>query len=142
MQVNRNFPQSTPRPDPRIARDLKEEVQKELGDTVLDGFNDSRIDTLQRFFFQGEEFVGFDPAKHLGDGWKAEDRDLNFATKEFSLQPDLNGDFQKLTLDTRNDSVRISTGNSEPGPFEGTCDIENLHMTADGIITRNRATAI
>ena len=142
MQVNRNFPKPTPRPNPHISTDLKQEVQKELGDSVLDGFGDKRVDTLERFFFRGEEFVGFNPAKHLGENWKSEDKDQNFSTKEFRLQTDPNGDFQSLTLDTRDNSIQLSTGNSEPGPFEGTLDVENMMLTSDGTITRDRFKAL
>lgn len=142
MQVNNSYPKPTPRPNPYVSSDLKAEVQKELGNEVLDGFGDKRVDTLKRFFFKGEEFVGFDPAKHLGESWKAEDKDHNFATKEFRLQNNPNGDFQNLTMDTRDQSIKISTGNSEPGPFEGTLDIENLQLTSDGTVVRDRFTAL
>jgi hypothetical protein len=142
MNIQPNLQRPNPRPNPYVSADLAQEVKKELGDEVLSGFGDPKVDTLQRYFFQGEEFVGFDPAKHLGDNWKAMDEDQNFLTKEFRLRADLNGDWQDLVLDTRDDSMRISTGNVEPGPFEGTIDIEHMWFSADGVIKRNRATAV
>jgi hypothetical protein len=143
MQVSSFSPKfSAPKSDVGVSADLAGEVKKELGDSVLLGLGGEKIDTLQRFFFGGEEFVGFEPTSMLGQGWQEKDTDGQFATKEYSLQNDPNGDFQQLTLDTRNNSVHLATGNSEPGPFEGTLDIENIWLTADGTVRRERGVAI
>jgi hypothetical protein len=139
MNIRSTAHRPTPRPNPYVSKDLMQEVQKELGDEVLSGFGDAKVHTLQRYFFQGEEFVGFDAAKHLGENWEAIDEDDNFATKDFKLRPDPNGDFQTLTMDTRDDSMSISTGNSEPGQFDGTIDVESMWFSADGVIKRERA---
>lgn len=133
---------TAPKANLAVSADLAGEVKKELGDSVLLGLGDEKVDTLKRYFFDGEEFVGFNAAQSLGNGWQEVDEDFEFATKEFELRPDLNGDFQRLMLDTRDKSIRLSTGNAEPGPFEGTLDIENLWLTADGQVKRTRATAI
>lgn len=133
---------SAPKANAAVSPDLAGEVKKELGDSVLLGLGSEKIDTLQRFFFGGEEFVSFDPAKSLGKGWKEAETDCEFATKEFELRPDPNGDFQRLTMDTRNNSIHLSTGNAEPGPFEGTLDVENIWLTADGDVKRSRGTCV
>lgn len=143
MQIGSYTPgYSAPRANAAVSPDLAGEVKKELGDSVLLGLGDEKINTLQRYFFVGEEFVGFNAAESLGQGWKAIDNDGRFETKEFELQNDLNGDFQRLTMDTRNQSIHLATGNSEPGPFEGTLDIENIWLTNDGNVKRERMTAI
>lgn len=133
---------SAPKNSVAVSPDLVGEVKKELGDSVLTGLDTEKVDTLQRYFFDGEEFVSFDAAKSLGKGWKEVDSDCEFATKEFELRPDPNGDFQRLTMDTRNSSIHLSTGNAEPGPFEGTVDVENIWLTADGAVKRERGSAI
>lgn len=133
---------SAPKANAAVSADLAGAVSKELGDSVVLGLGSEKIETLQRFYFGGEEFVSFDPAASLGQGWKENDTDGNFATKEFRLQADPNGDFQNLVLDTRTNSISLSTGNAEPGPFEGTLDVENLWLTADGGVRRERFTAI
>ncbi|MBS2036335.1 hypothetical protein JST97_15200 [bacterium] len=133
---------SAPKANAAVSPDLAGEVKKELGDSVLPGLATEKIDTLQRYFFGGEEFVSFDAAKSLGKGWKEIETDCEFATKEFELRPDPNGDFQRLTMDTRDNSIHLATGNAEPGPFEGTLDIENIWLTADGSVKRNRGTCV
>lgn len=143
MQIGSYMPgYSAPKANASVSPDLAGEVKKELGDSVLLGLADDKVNTLQRYFFVGEEFVGFNAEKSLGEGWKAIDRDGQWQTKEFELQNDPNGDFQRLTMDTRNHSIHLATGNSEPGPFEGTLDIENIWLTSDGNVKRERATAI
>jgi hypothetical protein len=133
---------SAPKSSVAVSPDLMGEVKKELGDSVLTGLDTEKVDTLQRYFFGGEEFVSFDPVASLGAGWKDAESDCEFATKEFELRPDPNGDFQRLTMDTRDNSVQLFTGNAEPGPFEGTIDVENIWLTADGNVKRSRATGI
>ncbi len=135
-------PMVSTKSDLKVSPDLAKAVTKELGDSVLLGLDDERVEMLTGYFFQGLEYPGFVPARSLGEGWKEVERDMNPATKEYLLQPDPNGDRQELVLDLSNDSMRLHTGNSEPGPFEGTYDFENMWLSADGSVKRERGKAI
>lgn len=123
-----------PQGDAAVSSDLRAAVGQELGSGTLDGFTDQRVETLQRYYFDHEEFPNFDPASFLGAGWKEMHNDPMVSTREFRLQANKNGDFQDLTLDDYARAVRIVTMDTKPKGME----FEEMWLKADGSVSRNR----
>ena len=137
MNINGNLTSRKylpPQADPAVSSDMRAAVSSELGPDVIDGFSDQRVEALQRYYFDHEEFANFDPAAFLGAGWKEMHNDPMVSTREFRLQAQKNGDFQDLTLDDYAKAVRIVTMDAKPKGME----FEEMWLKADGSVSRNR----
>jgi hypothetical protein len=122
-----------------VSPKLGEEVQRELGDTVLLGFTDERLMSLQSLYFDKNKANPDDPAasklalETLGAGWTEIHTDPSVSTREFRLQTDKQGDFQDLVFDDYARAVKLSTTDRRPGGME----FEEMWLRSDGNVTRS-----
>jgi len=143
MNISQNFSPRAARPERSVSADILEPVKKDLGEGVLSGLDDNRVDILKRFFIDGEEFRDYDAIKQLGRGWVEKNSDNDFATHEFELAAGPNRDVQHLVVNANNDTISVTTADLQPGPYDGQVRAETLTWRiADDHVERSRACSL